>query len=154
MLSKAAEALTKTFFLVVLFVVGLGLVGYAVQQYFFPRIVIEWTTASELDTVGFNVLRAESEQGKTEKINPSMIPPADDPIAGGSYQFEDKSVKPGVTYYYFLEDVDAQGNTHRNGPQIVTASQDWLPVGGMGLLASLGALVGLVVSRKQVKIHE
>jgi hypothetical protein len=35
---------------------------------------------------------------------------------GASYQFADESAAPGVTYYYWLEDVDTYGSATLHGP--------------------------------------
>jgi hypothetical protein len=35
---------------------------------------------------------------------------------GASYEFLDESVEPGLTYWYWLEDVDAYGVPTRHGP--------------------------------------
>lgn len=80
------------------------------------NVVIEWSTASELDTVGFNLYRSESLDGGLEKINDQLIPATSDAFMGGSYQFTDATTRPGRTYYYWLEDVDASGIINRNGP--------------------------------------
>ena len=53
------------------------------------EIIIEWSTASELDTVGYNILRGEDEAGPFTKINTQPISPAEDPLTGGDYIFQD-----------------------------------------------------------------
>ena len=37
------------------------------------RVVVEWSTASELDTAGFNLYRSESPDGPFEKVNQNLI---------------------------------------------------------------------------------
>jgi len=143
------EAGTKNLVFLLFFVCGLALLGFALQQFFSPRIVIEWKTASELDTVGFNILRAESSDGTPVKINQSLISPSDDPLTGGSYQYEDRDVKVGATYYYYLEDLDAQGNTNLNGPEIVTAAPSGLLESGLAVLLCIVSVIGFVRSRQQ-----
>ncbi len=135
----------------IILIFGIVLLVYGLQQYFWPTVVIEWSTASELDTVGFNVLRSESQEGPTIQVNSTLIPPAEDPLTGGTYTFEDKTVKPGTTYYYFLEDIDAQGNKQKNGPQKVVASQDSLLESFVALLLCLVSAFGLFRSYRQVK---
>jgi len=127
---------------------GLVFVYQAWSSWGRSTILIEWTTASELDTAGFNVYRSQNEDGPWEKVNPSLIPGSDDPLTGGSYQFEDHSVMPGVTYYYMLEDVETSGATSREGPQVVQARRSGLTqaflalimlvTGGFGLLSLRG----------------
>ncbi len=84
-------------------------------------VVVEWSTASELDTVGFNLYRAEQANGEYTKINAAVIPSAGDALTGSDYQYEDRDVRAGQTYYYELEDVTPAGSGERYGPIIVEA---------------------------------
>lgn len=86
------------------------------------RIVIEWTTATEINTAGFNLYRSESKDGPFTKVNATLVPASNDPLVGGKYRYEDTSVTPGRTYYYQLEDVEFGGASKRHGPIVVTAS--------------------------------
>lgn len=111
-------------------------------------ILIRWSTETEVDTAGFNVYRAESEEGPWTKINPSLIPGSPDPIRGGSYVFTDTNVLAGVTYWYELEEVELGGQTTRlERTKAVAKSQGLgsLPCGSA--LLALGAL-GMVVARR------
>jgi hypothetical protein len=78
-------------------------------------IVLKWKTAVELDNLGFNLYRAESESGSLTQLNSSLIP-AQMPGSpmGAVYEFVDGDVVPTVTYYYWLEAlaVDGTGTTH------------------------------------------
>lgn len=86
-----------------------------------PAIQLDWQTASEVDHLGFNLYRAESAGGPYTRLNAALIPGQlpGSPI-GGTYNFLDTTALRGVTYYYWLEDVDLYGNTGLHGP--VTAS--------------------------------
>jgi len=88
-------------------------------------MVLEWTTASEVNTEGFNVYRSETEDGEYVKINQALIPAQGNPSTGASYSFVDTDVRPGRTYYYKLEDVDTSGNSTFHGPV-------WATVPGKG----------------------
>jgi hypothetical protein len=105
---------------------GLVFVYRAWRSWGHATIVIEWSTASEMDTAGFNLYRSQSEAGPWQRINQSLIPGSDDPLTGGSYQYEDHQVAPGLTYYYMLEDVDTSGATSREGPRLVQARRSGL----------------------------
>jgi hypothetical protein len=85
------------------------------------EIVVAWETASELNNLGFNVYRGTSATGEAVQLNEEMIP-SQAPGSGEGFYYEylDTDVQPGVTYYYWLEDVDANGTLTRHGP--VTAS--------------------------------
>lgn len=76
-------------------------------------LTIRWTTESELDTIGFNLYRADTADGEFIKINDELIPPAADPFIGGEHIFVDENVTRGNIYYYQLETVDRNGNTTR-----------------------------------------
>ena len=88
----------------------------SIKSWGYAAIQIEWQTASELDTVGFNILRAETEDGPFEQVNQQLIPPAADPLTGEDYVFTDTQAKTGRTYYYFLEEIEATGGRNQHGP--------------------------------------
>lgn len=123
---------------------ALFLAGYGLMNFSKTSIDIEWETATELDTIGFNIYRADSLNGNLLKVNDTLIPASSDSLSGGKYAFVDRSAQPGVTYYYYLEDVDANGVTNLNGPTVVKATNLglWLLlvsfilflIGGYGLL--------------------
>jgi hypothetical protein len=82
-------------------------------------IRLDWTTASEIDNLGFNVYRAEAADagGGRLQLNGALIP-AQNPgsAVGAAYSFVDETARPGVTYYYWLEDVDVNGAATLHGP--------------------------------------
>ena len=109
------------------------------------KVVVEWTTASELDTVGYNLYRGENPSGEFIKVNKELIPSSGDALAGGDYRFIDPLVKPGKIYYYMLEDVDSLGSTQRNGPiTIKTETYRWLEIVLVTALLSV-AILGMVI---------
>ena len=85
------------------------------------KLTISWTTESELDIIGFNLLRSESSEGPYTRINEELIPPAADPNVGGEHSYVDNDVSNGITYYYKLETVDRQGNLVLSDPIAITA---------------------------------
>lgn len=84
-------------------------------------MVIEWTTASELNTAGYNLYRSDQPDGPYAQVNKVLIPIANDPLVGGEYSYVDETVIPGGVYYYVLEDTQTDGNANRNGPIRVEA---------------------------------
>lgn len=112
------------------------------------RVKIEWTTASELDTAGFNVYRRDSQEGPETQINSTLIPASTNPLTGSTYQFIDTNVEPGLTYYYELEDVETNGTSNRSWNTSVTVARQGLIEAGtamfLGLLAVLGILFRLM----------
>ena len=115
---------------------GLALGAYAWRDFQKVAILVEWSTASELSTVGFNVYRSESKDGPYEKVNQALIPASTDPLGGGDYSFRDTTVTAGNTYFYQLEDVDASGSQERYGPIQVIAQR-----GGVVELVLAGGLI-------------
>jgi hypothetical protein len=83
-------------------------------------ILLEWETASEVGSIGFNLYRATTpdgfEGGTAVQLNDQLIKGTGDPIQGGQYSFLDEEVAPGVRYYYWLEEVEAGGDTNPFGP--------------------------------------
>jgi hypothetical protein len=79
-------------------------------------VILKWTTESEIDNAGFNIYRAESENGKYVKINGSLIPAEGSATSGATYQYVDNDVKNRTTYYYKLEDTDIYGTSTMHGP--------------------------------------
>lgn len=80
------------------------------------RVIIEWTTASEVNTAGFNLSRADKPDGDYKRVNAEMIPSSTDPMLGGQYVYTDEGVISGRTYYYQLEDVEYTGAVVHHGP--------------------------------------
>lgn len=79
-------------------------------------VVLEWETASEIDTAGFNILRRAEPGDAYTRITDVLIPSVGGPAWGASYLFEDDEVTPGRVYTYLLQDVDFQGQTDEHGP--------------------------------------
>ena len=78
-------------------------------------VLLTWQTASEVEILGFNVLR-DLGNGQVEVINPELIF-AENPGAnsGASYRYTDSQPVPG-TQGYLLEVVRLDGSTERLGP--------------------------------------
>jgi hypothetical protein len=82
-------------------------------------IVIRWTTASEVNNVGFNLWRDTSVNfvRPTQLNNRQLIPSqCVDCIARTDYVYTDSEVTPGQNYFYKLESVDVNGATDSFGP--------------------------------------
>lgn len=104
-------------------ILGLVLFFFAWWEFNHPLIVVEWTTSSELDTAGYNLLRREVDSDMDVQVNPELIPASTDPLIGGEYTFEDQTVQPGLEYRYYLEEVETSGQKNRHGPINVSASR-------------------------------
>jgi len=120
------------------------------REFLKAEVIVEWTTASELSTVGFNLYRSELDNGQYVKVNNVLIPASPDPFTGGNYTYIDDQVNAGSTYYYQLEDVEADGSTSRYGPIEVQAQRG----GSIELLISifllaLGVFVMLLLLKRR-----
>ncbi len=83
------------------------------------KVLLAFSTASEIDIAGFNVLRADELDGPFLVIssyvtNPSLKASGDG-ASSAQYSFVDSKVKSGQTYYYKIEAVNVSGNTEKAG---------------------------------------
>ena len=72
-------------------------------------VVLTWTTESEVDNAGFNLRRSEKRAGGFTLLNPALIAGAGTTGERQMYTFTDTSAKPGVEYYYQIEEVAFDG---------------------------------------------
>jgi hypothetical protein len=85
--------------------------------------VISWSSVSEADTQGYNLLRGLTPAGWNTQLNATLIP-AQYPgsVQGGFYQWQDTTAQPGAEYSYWVQDVAINGATGLNGPISVTCA--------------------------------
>ncbi len=72
-------------------------------------VAINWTTESEVDNAGFNILRSQTRTGEFKVINVQLIPGAGTTAERNTYTWTDTTAKPNVVYYYQIEDVSLGG---------------------------------------------
>jgi hypothetical protein len=76
-------------------------------------IALTWETAAELDNAGFHIWRAQVKDGHfvdITRLTAQLIPSRSMmDWLGASYDYEDATIVPGITYYYALEDIDFYG---------------------------------------------
>ncbi len=73
------------------------------------NVVIRWTTESELNNAGFNILRSDSRDGEFKQVNENMIQGKGTTGERSTYKWVDTSAKAGVVYFYQIEDVSFAG---------------------------------------------
>jgi hypothetical protein len=86
------------------------------------HILVNWDTALEVSLIGFNLYRSTSITGEQQRLNSGLIlitSPGE--ATGASYIHIDADVQPAVTYYYWLELLEADGSSHLHGPTSATA---------------------------------
>jgi hypothetical protein len=99
-------------------------------------IVLNWTTQSEQNNLGWNVLRSTSAHGVFGKINPVLVPGYATTAQPHSYSYTDQSVSPG-NYFYQLEQINLDG-TKTYSP-VISAGLDMtavisLPLNGIAMI--------------------
>ncbi len=73
------------------------------------EVVIRWTTESELDNAGFNILRSDSRDGEYKQVNADLIQGSGTTGERNTYKWVDGSATPDAVYYYQIEDVSFAG---------------------------------------------
>ena len=58
------------------------------------EVVIHWTTESELDNAGFNILRSDSRNGEFKQVNSELVQGAGTTGERNTYKWVDESAKP------------------------------------------------------------
>jgi hypothetical protein len=71
-------------------------------------IEIQWNTASETNNDFFEIMRGTSETGVFNRI--AALPSQGNSASGHQYEYLDREVAAGQTYWYYLADVDLNGN--------------------------------------------
>ena len=72
-------------------------------------VIVTWTTESEVDNAGFNLRRSLKRDSGFTLLNPVLIAGAGTTGERQTYTFTDTSAKPGVEYYYQIEEVSLGG---------------------------------------------
>ena len=78
----------------------------------FNGVSIFWTTSREVNTLGFNVLRSDRQNGSYSKLNKEVI----NSNSKRAYTFIDLQVEVDRRYFYILEDVSLTGSKSEHGP--------------------------------------
>ena len=96
----------------------------------YGQVTIRWTTAFEYRTVGFNLYRSTSLNGRRVKLNGELIP--SQMLTGEAppytYEFVDRAVRPGIRYYYWLEEIDTTAAVAAGQVQAVGTFGAFLPI--------------------------
>ncbi|MCI5131405.1 MAG: hypothetical protein D3904_07725, partial [Candidatus Electrothrix sp. EH2] len=91
------------------------------------QVVLEWTTASEIGTIGFKLERLNEKTGQYKAVNTKLLPGMLSPPHGGTYRFVDKQAEPGKSFTYRVVEVAVNDQGIISGPYTVQASAP-LPV--------------------------
>lgn len=81
-------------------------------------VTLMWDTDAEIDTAGFHIYRADRKEGEYSVVTTAMIASEGSPDSSASYTHVDDTVQNRHIYWYYLEEVDIDGNTDRHGPVV------------------------------------
>jgi|GEM_PF-2834868 len=79
-------------------------------------VIVRWTTVTEQNNFGFEVLRSLTADGEYVKINDATIPGAGTTQTAQIYLYSDRDVVPDETYFYMIRDISTTGNAENHGP--------------------------------------
>jgi len=79
-------------------------------------VMINWKTGTEIDTLGFYIVKSEQAESGYSLVNDIIIPATGNTYSGQTYEYVDTNVESGKVYYYWLIDVDMYGSTKIHGP--------------------------------------
>lgn len=109
--------------------------------------MLNWETANESDNLGFNLYRSASSNGPKTRVNASLIPTKVPPgsLLGAAYSYADTGsdlstgLKPGQTYFYWLESVSISGKTDQYGPVTLTIPGNGVTGDSSSITAYMGS---------------
>lgn len=137
---------------------GLGLLWLllaaiiAITQFSQPApITIEWRTETEVNTAGFNIYRASAENGAYIRINEQIIPGKGGPTSGSAYQYVDRDIESGETYFYRLEDVELDNTVSQHPP--FESSAPIIPW-WVSILVAASALTGVLLLARGLRTEK
>lgn len=101
--------------------------------------LVEWSTASETNLLGWNIYRAEEPAlAAALRLNATLIPPAVDASQGAQYSFSDAETLAASSYYYWLEAMSYSGNSEIFGYRSLnTPTAEEEPIPGQNLPTAL-----------------
>jgi hypothetical protein len=85
------------------------------------QVEVTWETATEQGTAGFRLYRSEEKDGDYEAVEEDhFVESRGDAMIGAAYSYIDDQVESGKTYYYVLEEIEADGSRRRYEEDLLT----------------------------------
>jgi len=88
------------------------------------EVFVRWETASERNTLGFDLFRLDPATGEYRPVNSGLLPSMLNPHRGGVYTLRDKGASAGGTYTYKIVEVENSGSRLTYGPITLSVSRD------------------------------
>ena len=86
-------------------------------------VVVNWVTTSEINTWGFHLYRsADGSRAGAVRVTATIIPGQGRGQGGAVYSWLDQDAQLGVTYSYWLQEVELNGTTYEYGPATAGSS--------------------------------
>ena len=85
-------------------------------------VSIKWTTQSETALAGYYLYRGTTNDLSAAEQITLLIVPANS-SHGASYEFIDREIQSGTTYYYWLQSMEMDGSSDFHGPVSVTVNE-------------------------------
>ncbi len=79
-------------------------------------VLLQWTTKTETNNLGFHIYRSSTLDGPWMKVNPSIIPGNCTSSAENKYSFIDTDIQNFSKIYYKIEQLDTDGSVATFGP--------------------------------------
>jgi len=83
-----------------------------------PANTLKWSTASEVENFGYDVYRADAEDGPWVRINTKPIAGAGTLDEPSYYQYVDTDIDPSKPYFYYVESISLKGVREKFTPVI------------------------------------
>ena len=91
------------------------------------NVVVQWSTSSEQDALGFYLERWDDNAGTYVRVNADLIPASIFSTGTVNYEAVDNDAVPGETYQYRLVELEITGKVNTYGPYTVSTEA---PAGG------------------------
>jgi uncharacterized repeat protein (TIGR01451 family) len=86
-------------------------------------VEVRWVTGSEVDSWGFHLLRSsDGTRASAQRVTSDLILAQGGSNLGASYRWIDRSVEPGNTYTYWLQETELDGTINEYGTATIEFS--------------------------------
>lgn len=79
---------------------------------------VKWSTTSEVENFGYDIYRADKEEGPFVRINPKPVPGAATTDEPSYYKYLDADIDPTKGYFYYVESISLKGVREKFTPVI------------------------------------